>query len=196
MKALNFHDELKQKNESLNILTALIRAVYESSNLEEVYGIVLDSVIELESVDIACIYLVDEIKNEAVIQDHRNVPEEFIRRAGRIPYPKGATWKVINRGKILNVMNAEKDPDVGPVGRELGFRSMLGIPINLEGRTIGVIWLLSYKERLFTGYEEELLSSIGTQIATVISRVKQTKELEEINRNLSFLSEISQAIHQ
>lgn len=196
MEALGLRDELRQKNESLNILTALIRAVYESSNLEEVYGIVLDSVIELESVDIACIYLVDEIKNEAVMQDHRNVPEGFIRKAERIPYPEGVTWRVINTGKILNVINADKDPDVGPVGRDLGFRSMLGIPINLDGRAIGVIWLLSYKERLFTGYEEELLSSIGTQIATVISRVKQTKELEERNRNLFILSMVSQAVHQ
>lgn len=196
MEALSLHDELKQGNKDLKILITLIQAVHNSSNLEDIYRVALDSVVELEGVDIACIYLVDEIKNEAVMQDHRNFPDEFIRRAGRIPYPKGVTWKVINTGKILNVINAEKDPDVGPAGRDLGFRSMLGIPIVLEGRGIGAIWLLSYRERLFTKSEEELLSSIGTQIALAIARARQTKELEERNRNLSIISAVSQAVHQ
>ncbi len=196
MEALSFHEELKQRNEDLNILITFIRAVHKASNLEEIYRVALDSVVELENVDIACIYLVNEIGNEAVMQDHRNFPEGFIQKAGRIPHPKGVTWKVINTREILNVKNAEKDPDVGPAGRDLGFRSMLGIPINLEGKTIGVIWLLSYREHLFTKSEEELLTSIGSQIAIAIARAKQTRELAERNRNLSILSAISQSVHQ
>jgi signal transduction histidine kinase len=196
MEALSFHEELKQRNEDLNILITFIRAVHKSSNLEEIYRVALDSVVKLENVDIACIYLVNEIGNEAVMQDHRNFPEGFIQKAGRIPHPKGVTWKVINTREILNVKNAEKDPDVGPAGRDLGFRSMLGIPINLEGKTIGVIWLLSYREHLFTKSEEELLISIGSQIAIAIARAKQTRELAERNRNLSILSAISQSVHQ
>jgi signal transduction histidine kinase len=196
MEALGFHEESKLRIEHLNILITLIQTLHKSSNLEDVYRVSLDSVVELDSVDIACIYLVDEIKNEVVMQDHRNFPEEFIRRASRNPYPKGVTWKVINTGKILNVMNAEKDPDVGPAGRDLGFRSMLGIPIVLEGRGIGAIWLLGYRERLFTKPDEELLISIGTQIALAIARLKQTKELEERDKNLSILSAVSQSVHQ
>ncbi|MGE5443082.1 MAG: GAF domain-containing protein [Ignavibacteriales bacterium] len=196
MEALSFYDELSQRNRNLEILSSLIQAVYKSFNLEEIYRVALDLIVELENVDMACIYLVNEIKNEAVMQDHRGFPEEFIQRASRIPYPKGVTWKVINTGKILNVRNAEQDPDVGPAGRDLGFRSMVGIPITLDEKTIGVIWLLSYREHVFTKSEEELLTSIGTQIAVVIARAKQTEELEERNRDLSILSAISQAVHQ
>lgn len=194
LKTLN--EDLNKRNKHLEILNTITQAVNQSHNLQEIYGFALDKLIELANVDIACIYLVDEIKHEAVVQEHRNFPAEFIQRAGRIPYPKGVTWKVINSGEILNVRNAEKDPNIGPAGRDLGFRSMLGIPIVLEGRTIGVIWLLSYREHLFTGSEEALLGSIVTQIAVVIAKAKQTKELEERNRNLSILSVISQAVHQ
>jgi PAS domain S-box-containing protein len=180
-------EDLNKRNRDLEIINAVSQALHKSLDPKEVYRIALDKVVELKNVDLACIYLVDEGKNEAVMQDHRNFPDDFIRRAGRIPHPKGATWKVINSGKLINVKNAREDPDIGPAGRELGFRSMLGIPINLEGKTIGVIWLLSYKEYIFDKSEEELLISIGNQIATAISQArlyeteyKHTKRIEAI----------------
>ena len=152
-------------------LTSLIQTVHKSSNLEEIYRIALDSVVELENVDMAMIYLVDEEKREAVLQAHRNVPEDYIKRANRIPYPKGITWKVINTGNVINIGNIQKDPDVGPAGRELGHHSILGIPITLEERVIGVIWFLSYKERKFNQREINLLSTLGDQIVESVVRL-------------------------
>src|SRR5579885_899899 len=195
MENMSSYEEITQRNRDLEILTKIIQAVHKSPDLEEAYTRALDSVMKLENVDMAAVYLVDKQRNEAVIQAHRNLPEGFVQRAGRIPYPRGATWEVINTGKILNVKSAEQDPNIGQAGRELGFRSMLGIPINLDGKTIGVFWLLSYREHLFTRSEEELLTSIGTQIAVAIARAKMFEELEERNRNLSILSAVSQAIH-
>ena len=80
MEALSSREELKQRNEDLNILITFIQTVHNSSKLEEIYRVALDSVVELENVDIACIYLVNEIGNEAVMQDHRNFPEGFARK--------------------------------------------------------------------------------------------------------------------
>lgn len=66
MEVTSFYDELNQKNEDLKILNSLIQVVHKSSNLEEIYNVALDSVMELENVDMAAIYLVDEEKREAV----------------------------------------------------------------------------------------------------------------------------------
>ncbi|MBI2487344.1 MAG: GAF domain-containing protein [Deltaproteobacteria bacterium] len=149
------------------------------------------------------IYLIDEEKREAVLKAHRNVSEDYIRRAERIPYPKGITWKAINGGRIVNIEDAQKDPDTGPAGRDLGHHSNLGIPIFLEERVVGVIWFGSYKERRFDEREVNLLSTFGDQIAIAIAKAKQTEELketqknlEERNSNLSILTAISQAVHQ
>jgi PAS domain S-box-containing protein len=183
-------------NEDLRILTSLIQAVHKFSNLEEIYRVALDLVTELENVDMAMIYLVDERKREAVLKAYRNLPEDYIERARRIPYPKGVTWKVINTGKILNIEDVQKDPDVGPAGRDIGPHGVLGIPIFLEEKVIGVIWFVSYKEYKFNEREISLLSTLGNQIAIAISRTKQTEELEQRNENLSILSAISQAVHE
>jgi|GEM_PF-1902575 len=189
------YDDLNKRNRELEILNAITQAVHQFLDLEEVYNIALDMVMELDNVDMACIYLVDEAKNEASMRGHRNFPEEFIHRAGRIPYPNGGTWKIISTGEILNVENAEKDPDVGPAGRELGFRSMVGIPITFLGKTIGVIWILSYRESLFTQREVDLFLSIGTQIAIAIAKTKQTEDLQLANKYLSALNKIAISIH-
>jgi PAS domain S-box-containing protein len=177
IEAIGFYDELEQRNKDLEILTNLIQAVHKSPDLEEIYRVALDSVMELENVDMVMIYLVDEQRQEAVLQAHRNVPEDYMRRASSIPYPKGITWKVINTGSMLNVENAQKDPDIGPAGRDLGHHSILGIPIILEERAIGVIWFISYKEREFSESEVSLLSTLGNQIAIAISKAKTFKAL-------------------
>ena len=187
-------EDLNKRNRDLEILNAITQAVHQSLAPKEVYRVALDKVIELENVDLACIYLVDEARNEAVIQDQRNIPEWFIQRAGRIPYPKGVTWRVINTGNIINVKNAQEDPDVGPAGRELGFQGMLGIPITLESKTIGVIWLISYKEYLFTRSEEELLLSICSQISIAISKARLYEREFNQRKRIEALQVVSQSV--
>lgn len=187
---------LKQKEEELKILTSVIQAVHKSSNLEEIYGIALDSVTQLENVDMTMIYLIDEDKREAVLQSHRNVPEDYISRAGRIPYPKGVTWKVINTGRMLNIEDAQKDPDIGPAGRDLGHLSILGIPIYLEEKVIGVIWFVSYKEHKFNENEVNLLTTLGDQIAIAIAKAKFYRELSKRNRYETIISTVTRSVHQ
>ncbi len=172
------YEDLNRRNKDLEILNAITQAVHQSLSLEEVYKVALDMTIALENIDMAMIYLVDEYRKEAILQAQRNIPEDYKRRAERIPYPKGITWKVIESGEILNVRDAQTDPNIGPAGRELGHHSILGIPIILEGVVIGVIWFLSYKERQFNKQEIDLLTSIGNQIAIAIAKAKVFKELK------------------
>src|SRR3989304_1260629 len=188
-------DELEIKVKDLEVLTGLIRAVHESTSLDEIYSVALDSVIELENIDMVMTYLVDEERHEAVLQAHRNIPEDYIRRAARIPYSMGATWKVINSGKILNIENAQKDPDIGPAGRDLGHYGVLGIPITLEGRVIGVIWLLSYKERKFGVREINLLSTLGNQIGVAIAKAKLYKDSIKRREQIELVYELSKTLN-
>ncbi|MGE5445220.1 MAG: PAS domain S-box protein [Ignavibacteriales bacterium] len=126
----------------------------------------------------------------------RNVPEDYIRSAGRIPYPKGITWKVINSGEIINIEDAQKDPDIGPAGRDLGHHGIVGVPITLEGRVIGVVWFISYKEHQFNKQEIDLLSSIGSQITIAIAKAKLYGELAKKNRYETIISTVTRSVHQ
>src|SRR5581483_10434181 len=194
---MDFHDE------DLRILTSLIKVVHKFSDLDEIYRVALDSVMELENIDMAMVYLVDEDRKEAILQAHRNLPEDYIIRASRIPYPKGVTWKVINSGTILNIEDIQRDLDIGPAGREMGPRGSLGIPIFLEEDVIGVIWFTGYKERKFNEREVSLLSTIGDQIAIAIAKAKREEtirknlaQLYKKNRYEEIISAVTRIVHK
>ncbi len=181
--------------DNLVVLIKIVETVHKSTDLREIYDTALDLVVELEKVDMAAIYLVDETRHEAVLQAQRNFPEEYLDSASRIPYPKGITWRVINSGEILNIDDIHKEEGIGAAGRKAGFHGVLGVPVLLEGKAIGVIWFARYKDEKFTRREVELLGTIGNQIAIAITRAKQKQELEARNENLSILSGITEKVH-
>jgi len=181
--------------DNLRILIKIAETVHNSSDLDKIYDTALDLVMELEKVDMAAIYIVEEGTNSAVLQAHRNFPPSYLEKASVIPYPAGITWKVINTGRMLNIDDINKVKEIGPAGMKAGYHGILGVPILYGGRAIGVIWFARDEEEKFTRSEIDLLTSIGNQIAIAIARAKQTSELEERNENLSILSAIVEKVH-
>lgn len=134
MNATSVHEKLEQKNGNLEPLARIIKTVYRSPSLEKIYRVALDSVMELENIDMARIYLVNEERDEAVLSTYRNLPEDYIKRAGTIPCPKGLTWKLITTGKVINIEDIQKDLSASSAGKNLGHHSVLGIPILPRGK--------------------------------------------------------------
>jgi signal transduction histidine kinase/CheY-like chemotaxis protein len=180
----SYYQELLKEKEQLDLLIKITEKVHSFTSLQDVYNAILDSSKSISNVDMVMVYLVDEEREEAVLQAQRNVPEDYLRRASRIPYPKGVTWKVINTGKVLNIPDAQKDPDIGPAGRDLGHHGVLGIPIFLEGKAVGVIWFLSYREHKFSDDEVSFLSTLGKQVAIAISKAKMIEDLRVYREQL------------
>lgn len=172
--------QLQTGNDDLSIIAKMIEVAHDSTDLQDVLENAMDTALTLENVDIAGIYIIDEKKNEAVLKAYRNVPDKFLQKAARIPYSKGLTWKVIKSGKSVNIYDVQHDPDIGPAGKLLGLHSFLGIPIPMDDQIVGVIWLLSGKERKFSKKEVKLLESIGKQIAISIARAKMLEDMTKL----------------
>ena len=84
------------------ILHKMTTTVHESLNLKHIYNVAIDLILTLKDVDMAFIYLITNDRKEAVLVAHKNLTEEYISNASRIPYPNGVTWKLINTGKVFN----------------------------------------------------------------------------------------------
>ncbi|GJM15982.1 MAG: hypothetical protein DHS20C13_13090 [Thermodesulfobacteriota bacterium] len=163
----------------LEILHTITSAVHEYFDLHHIYNTALDLVLTLKDVDMAFIYIISKDRKEAVLEAHRNLTEDYLSRASRIPYPKGITWKLLNTGKVINVEDIQKDKNIGPAGKDMGHRRGLGIPIVLEGIVLGCIWLASYKTGKFSEQEVKLNVSIGHNIGIAIAKAKLYEEMEE-----------------
>jgi len=174
----SLNEDINRKKRDLKILHTISNAVHQSFDLQYICEIALDIVITLKDVDLAFIYMVSEDRREAVLLAHRNLSDNYIRKAGRVPFGRGTTWKVINSGQVHNMTDIQKDKSIAPAGKNLGHHRSLGIPIMLEGVVMGVIFLASFNKGKFSEQEIELNVSIGNHIGIAIAKAKLYEEME------------------
>ncbi|MEZ4546303.1 MAG: GAF domain-containing protein [Thermodesulfobacteriota bacterium] len=171
--------DLDRRITDLNIIYKITKAVHESLDLKDLYKIALDMIIELDNVDMAFVYLIDDVKNEAVLEDYRNVPESYVRRVTRIPRGRGITWKILESGELYNAEDVQTDKHIGPAGKELGHHGLLGVPLTINGRVIGALYFTTYKNYKFSPSEVSLFSSISEHISVAIAKAKLYEELRK-----------------
>ncbi|MFI5324243.1 MAG: GAF domain-containing protein, partial [Thermodesulfobacteriota bacterium] len=186
--------EIEKRNENLSILSAIAEKIHGSADLNLIFERLLDMIGGMKMIDIMCIYLVESEGDleEAVLRVQRGLSDECIEKAGRIPYPMGITWKVVNSGEVFHYNGLSPEPcPVNPVGTAFGSRIVLSIPLKHRGQTIGVIHFTRRESGAFEKYELDVLYSLGSQIGTAVSKAKmfeeageRAKELERLYRDL------------
>jgi PAS domain S-box-containing protein len=188
--------DLDRRITDLNIIYKITKAVHESLDLKDLYKIALDMIIKLDNVDMAFIYLIDEVKNEAVLEDYRNVPESYVRKVSRIPRGRGVTWKILESGELYNAEDVQTDEHIGPAGKELGHHGLLGIPLKIGERVIGALYFTTYMNYKFNASEVRLFSSISEHISVAIAKTKLYEELRRKNRREKILSAVTRSVHR
>jgi len=191
-EALNINlEQLSKKNRYEEIISTVTTAVHQSIDLRTV----LDNSIEamrknIENLDIVSIYLVEG--DEAVLKAHHGFTRDYLKRAGRIPYPKGATWKTIIEGKSIYAPDIELDKTLGPAGRDMGVKCFLIVPLFIDEKAVGCIGIVSYEKNVFDEEELKLLEIVSKQISVAIRNANQAETLkkseESLKRNVEILS--------
>jgi PAS domain S-box-containing protein len=170
--------ELTRRNQYQSIVSAVTQAVHQSIDLIEVLENSTESMIEnIDRADTIAIYLIDG--NEAVLKAHRGLTDQYIKQAGRILYPKGATWKAIIEGSPIYCEDVESDKVIGPAGKKMGIKSYLCMPIRFEGKHVGSLNISSFSKNAFEEEDLKLLSIVTQQIEVAIHNAKQAAIIRE-----------------
>jgi len=165
-----------------------------SQDAEQVYTAIHESASKLMPCDVFMILLQDRVTSEidsvyVVESGHRYAPQ-------RMATTKGLTGKVISTGEsIIWSDSAEINRnDVEHFGTPTHVQSVIGVPMKISGRIIGMISAQCYEPRAYGVEERALLEMLATHAATAIenSRLynetqRRIKELEIINRVSSSL---------
>jgi PAS domain S-box-containing protein len=170
--------QLSKKTRYESIVSAVGRSIHQTINLQDVLDNAVDAINEnMDQADIVEIYLIEG--DEAVLKAHKGYTDEYIERAGRIPYPKGFIWKTALNLETIYCPDTEQDTVIGPAGGEAGIKSYLSMPIRFEGQIFGVIGINSFKENSFNEEEQKLLNTVRHQIEIAIKNAKQAEALKE-----------------
>ncbi|HEX3035525.1 MAG TPA: PAS domain S-box protein [Thermodesulfobacteriota bacterium] len=180
--------QLVRKNHYETIISTVTQAVHRSINLQDVLENAVDAMSKnIDGADNVSIYLVEG--EEAVLKAYRGYPEWFIKRVGRIPYPKGFTWKAIIEEKPIYCADVDQDTAISPAGREVGTKSYVSIPVSFDNKALGALNINSLKKNAFNEDELKLFKVVAQQIEIAINNVKQTETLRKAKEEIRMLNE-------
>jgi PAS domain S-box-containing protein len=160
--------------ESLSRWLQSLQRVTESAmthlDLHALMRDLLGRVREAMAVDNAAILLLDEDKQDLVVYAARG-PEEQVTGKARIPVGRGVAGTIAARREPLIIDDLSKVHVENPLLRET-VHSLVGVPLVLHGRLLGVIHVDSARPRHFTEDDAHLLQVIADRVSLAIERAQ------------------------
>src|SRR5918994_4282597 len=128
----------------------------------------LARVVAILSVDTSAILLLEDDDTTLVARAAKGLEEE-VERGVRIPVGRGFAGRIAASRQPVQIENIDEADIVNPILREKGLRSLLGVPLLVEGGVIGVMHVGTLTERKFLEEDVGLLQSAGDRAALAIS---------------------------
>jgi signal transduction histidine kinase len=126
---------------------------------------------EALGVDTCAVLLLDEETNELVARAAVGIEEE-VERGIRIPVGRGFAGRVAAERRAVILDDVDHADVLNPILREKGIKSMLGVPLLVAGRVLGVLHVGAMQHRVFDDGDVELLQLAGDRAAIAIEHAR------------------------
>ena len=110
--------------------------------------------------------------------------EEEVERGVRIPFGRGFAGRVAAESRPVALPHVDPADVLNPILGERGIRSLLGVPLLVEARVIGVLHVGTLKPRVFTPDDVSLLELAADRIALAIDRARHHGVARTLQRSL------------
>ncbi len=150
--------------------------------LEPLLNELLTRVKEILHVDTVAILLIDELGAELVARAAKGLEEE-VRQGVRIPIGRGFAGRIAAERAAIFIADVDHADVLNPILRLTGIRSLLGVPLIVEGEVIGVLHVGSLTPREFTDSDAALLQLAAAQAAPAIDRARLFDALDREHRS-------------
>jgi PAS domain S-box-containing protein len=139
--------------------------------LDDLFPEILGRVREAMAADTVVILLLNDEGTELAVRAAHGLEEE-VTLDMRIPFGRGIAGSIAARGATMTIEDVSQAEVVSPILRAKGLHTLLGTPLVLDGRGIGVVHVGSLSPRRFTPEDARLLELVADRIATAIGRAR------------------------
>lgn len=177
---------MAESGESLAALHQLTDAALAYLSLEELLATLLERVAAILRSDTVAILLLDENGRQLHARAARGIEEE-VEQGVTIPIGKGFAGRIAAERRPIVIDDVDHADILNPILREKGIRSLLGVPLIVEGRVLGVLHVGSLTPRRFTDGESDLLQLAADRAALAIDNAtlyEQRRLAESLQREL------------
>src|ERR671937_894933 len=129
-------------------LQSVTDAALAHLQLDDLLTALLERTREILEVDTCAILLLDEGTNELVARAALGIEQE-VEQGVRIPVGGGFAGRIAAEKRPLVLDDVDHGPVLNPILREKGVKSMLGVPLVVEGDVLGVFHVGSLVLRAF-----------------------------------------------
>jgi serine phosphatase RsbU (regulator of sigma subunit)/anti-sigma regulatory factor (Ser/Thr protein kinase) len=150
--------------------------------LEALLAELLDRAKEALGADTAAILILDEDGTDLVARAARGLEEE-VEQGVRIPLGAGFAGRIAAERVPIFIGDVDHADVLNPILREKGVRSLLGAPLIVEGRVIGVMHVGTLQPRQFDDDDAALLQLAAGRAAPAIERARLFEALDQEHRN-------------
>src|SRR5580765_6937175 len=162
----------------LTRLQAVTDAALAHLELEDLLAELLQRIHTILDVDTCAILLLDEATNELVARAAVGIEEE-VEQGVRIPVGGGFAGRIAAEREPILLPHVDHDNVLNPILLEKGIQTLLGVPLIVRERVIGVLHVGSLVQREFDDADVELLRLVGERAAMAIDHAN----LFEAERN-------------
>ena len=118
--------------------------------------------------DTAAVLLLDEATGELVARAAKGIEEE-VEQGVRIPFGKGFAGRIAAERRAMTIDDVDHADILNPILREKGIRSLLGVPLIVEGEVLGVLHVGTLTPRKFTDDDRDMLQLAADRAALAIA---------------------------
>jgi two-component sensor histidine kinase len=186
---------LEQKSAQLHAVGQISAALAAAWKLEETLEAITRITSEVMGVDSCSIYLQEEHSNRLLLKATTGLAYEAIGHAS-LSLGEGLTGWTVTHSQPVAVSDAISDPrfKLLPEAREEGLRSLMAVPLSIQGRVIGAMNVQTKEIHEYTNDEIELLSLIANLAAGALEKAALYDRMAQQIQELSTLAEVSRTI--
>jgi GAF domain-containing protein/anti-sigma regulatory factor (Ser/Thr protein kinase) len=126
--------------------------------------------------------------------------EEEVEQGVQIPVGRGFAGRIAAERRSVTIADVDTADIYNPILREKGIRSLLGVPLLVQGRVIGVLHVGSLTPREFTEEERDILQLAADRAALAIEQARlllgereARQAAEQASARLQALQKVSHA---
>ena len=184
VKAKHFEKEITKEKEYLEVFQDVTKALSVSLKPQEVFDMIVRKLPEVMNLKAATVRLLDkEGKNLELVASY-GLSDAYLKK-GPVDAEKNVIEALTEKAVAIYDVATDDRVQYKKESQEEGIKSMLTLPIMARGKVIGILRLLTAKNRKFSQQEIDFTASLAEQSGIAILNAQSFEQ--EISREKEYL---------